>query len=41
MEQKDFEHMYQALTQDGRKGHLMTFDAPTGSGKTYSVTHFF
>lgn len=40
MQLKDFDNMYRKLTQNEKQGHLMLLDAPTGSGKSYSVIRF-
>lgn len=36
----DFEQIMLALTHDGPSGHLALLDAPTGSGKSYTIVHF-
>jgi len=40
METQDFQNIWQATTIDGRRGKLVLLDAPTGSGKSYSVMQF-
>lgn len=37
----DFEQIMLALTHDGPSGHLALLDAPTGSGKSYTIVHFY
>ncbi|RRK09185.1 hypothetical protein D1831_14225, partial [Lactiplantibacillus garii] len=40
MKIEDFDNMYEALEKRGNRGNLMTLNAPTGSGKTFTITRF-